>query len=392
MDAFFSGAWHTVLVAGLNGGGRGYYALDVTDPDNMSVLWEVCSDPTVCVVNDPDFGFSFGNPVIAKRAFDGKWVAFLTSGLNNVAPGTGVGYLFTIDLATGAILSKVSTGFGSVAAPAGFNDISGYADDFTFDNTAKFLYGGDLYGNVWKFDTATANPVKTQLATLKDNLGKPQSITTRPELATISGFPVVYVGTGRYIGEDDLQDPATLVPPQTGAYQQSLYAIKDRGVTYPNFRAGSVVRNDLIDAGTTRSTTNNGVNWATQDGWYMDFNPAGTSPGERVNLDMQLIQGTLIVVTNVPNLSACSVGGDSWIYFFDYSKGTFVSSSAGALAGTKFTGQITVGTVVVRLPSGVFKGIATGATGAKTLFSPPIAGSQLPVRRISWREIFSGGK
>jgi type IV pilus assembly protein PilY1 len=392
MDANFGGVWHTVLVAGLNGGGRGYYALDVTDPDNMKVLWEVCSDPTVCIVNDPDMGFSFGNPVIAKRAFDGKWVAFVTSGLNNVTPGTGQGYLYTIDLATGAILSKVSTGNGTMIAPSGLNDISGYADDFTFDNTAKFLYGGDLNGNVWKFDTATANPVVTLLAVLKDNLGKLQPVTTRPELASISGFPVVYVGTGRYIGEDDIQDPATLVPPQTGAYQQSLYAIKDRGVTYPNFRAASVVRNDLIDAGTTRSTTNNGVNWATQDGWYMDFNPAGTSPGERVNLDMQLIQGTLIVVTNVPNLSACSVGGDSWIYFFDYSKGTFVSSSTGALAGTKSTGQITVGTVVVRLPSGVFKGIATGATGAKTLFSPPIAGSQLPVRRISWREIFSGGK
>lgn len=391
MDANFGGVWHTVLVAGLNGGGRGYYALDVTDPDNISVLWEICSDATVCTINDPDMGFTFGNPVIAKRAFDGKWVAFLTSGLNNVAPGTGQGYLYTIDLANGAILSKVSTGNGTVAAPSGLNDVAGYADDFTFDNTAKFLYGGDLNGNVWKFDTATANPVVTRLAVLKDNLGKLQPITTRPELASISGFPVVYVGTGRYIGEDDIQDPATLAPPQTGAYQQTLYAIKDRGVTYPNFRAASVVRNDLIDAGTTRSTTNNTVNWATQDGWYLDFNPAGTSPGERVNLDMQLIQGTLIVVTNVPNLSACSVGGDSWIYFFDYTKGTYVSSSAGALAGTKFTGQITVGTVVVRLPSGVFKGIATGATGAKTLFSPPIAGSQLPVRRISWREIFSGG-
>jgi Tfp pilus tip-associated adhesin PilY1 len=31
-DVKIGGAWRTVLVAGLNAGGRGYYALDVTDP------------------------------------------------------------------------------------------------------------------------------------------------------------------------------------------------------------------------------------------------------------------------------------------------------------------------------------------------------------------------
>ena len=389
MDAYFGGNWHTVLVAGLNGGGRGYYALDVSDPDNMRVLWEFCSDPTICAVSDSDLGFTFGNPLVTKRVFDGKWVAFVTSGINNVTPGTGQGYLYTLDLATGAVLSKVSTGFGTTAAPAGLNRVAGFADDFTFDNTAKWIYGGDLFGNVWKFDTATANPTVTKLAVLKDSTGKLQPVTTRPELAAISGFPVVYVGTGRYIGEDDLQDPATLIPAQTGAYQQSFYGIKDRGVTYPNFRTGSVVQNTLIDSGTTRTTSNNVVNWTTQDGWFIDFNPANTSPGERVNLDPQLVQGTLIVTTNVPNNTACSVGGDSWIYFFDYKNGTFVSTSTGSVAGTKFTGQITVGVVVVRLPSGIFKGIATGATGDKTVFSPAIAGGNLPARRISWREIFS---
>jgi type IV pilus assembly protein PilY1 len=389
MDAYFGGAWHSVLVAGLNGGGRGYYALDVTDPDNTTVLWEVCSDPTICVVNDPDIGYTFGNPVITKRAVDGKWVAFVTSGMNNVTPGTGVGYLFTIDLATGAILNKVSTGYGTAATPAGLNRISGYADDFSFDNTAKWIYGGDLGGNVWKFDTSALTPIVTKLAVLKDAAGKVQPITTRPELATIATYPVVYVGTGRYLGSTDLQDPATLVPAETYSYAQSFYAIKDRGVTYANFRAGSVVQNIITDSGTTRTTSTNVVNWATQDGWFVDFNPAGTSFGERVNLDPQLVQGTLVVVTNVPNNSACSVGGDSWIYFFDYKNGTYVSTSTGNVAGIKFTGQITVGTVVVRLPSGAFKGIATGATGDKTTFTPPTGAGTLPPKRISWREIFA---
>jgi type IV pilus assembly protein PilY1 len=389
MDAYFGGAWHTVLVAGLNGGGRGYYALDVTNPDNPQVLWEVCSDATLCAISDVDIGLTFGNPVITKRASDGKWVVFVTSGMNNVSPGTGVGYLYTLDLLTGAILNKVSTGVGTVASPSGFNRIAGFADDFAFDNTAKTIYGGDLQGNVWKFDTATTTPTKTLLAVLKDGTGKVQPITTRPELAFLSGFPVVYVGTGRYIGPNDLQDPATLIPPETYSYAQSFYGIKDRGVSYPNFRAGSVVQNLLIDAVTTRSTTNNQVNWATQDGWYIDFNPSNTSFGERVNLDPQLVQGTLIVVTNVPNNSACSVGGDSWLYFFDYKNGTFVASATGNVAGTKFTGKIIVGSVVVRLPSGTFKQIVTTASGEKVVTTPPVAGGSFPPRRISWREIFA---
>ncbi|HQZ45299.1 MAG TPA: PilC/PilY family type IV pilus protein [Usitatibacteraceae bacterium] len=388
MDAYFAGGWKTVLVSGLNSGGRGYYALDVTVPGSPTVLWEICSDPTLCAISDPDIGFTHANPVVTKRASDGKWVVLLTSGLNNVLPGTGRGYLYVVDIATGTILQKIDTGAGNTTTPSGFNHLSAYADNFNVDNTAKFVYGGDLYGNVWKFDLQTATPTKTLLATLKDATGKPQSITSRPELGLIDGFPIVFVGTGRYLGTDDLVDPATLVPPNQWAYEQSFYAIKDQGTSYGNFRLGNVVENLIVASGpTSRTTTNNAVDWAVQDGWYIDFNPGGDSPGERVNLDPQLVQGTIIIVTNVPNNSACAVGGDSWIYQLNYKSGAFVLTSPLEQAGQKFTGQITVGLVVVRLPSGKIIGIATGATGAKTTVPvpPPVGGGN--ARRISWREL-----
>ncbi len=388
MDAYFGGGWKTVLISGLNSGGRGYYALDVTVPGSPQVLWEICHDATLCAISDPDIGYTFSNPVVTKRASDGKWVVLLTSGLNNVSPGTGRGYLYVVDIASGAILQKIDTGQGTATTPSGFNHLSAFADNFNVNNTAKYVYGGDLLGNVWKFDMQTATPTLTLLATLKDGSGKPQSITTRPELGLIDGFPVVFVGTGRYLGTDDLVDPATLVPPNQWAYQQSLYAIKDKDVAYGNFRTANVVENKIVPSGpTSRTTTNFDVDWAVQDGWFIDFNPGGDSPGERVNLDPQLVQGTLIVVTNVPNNSACAVGGDSWIYQFNYKTGVYVESSALGQAGQKFTGQITVGLVVVRLPSGVFKGIATGATGTKTPFAVNIGGAGGNARRISWREL-----
>ncbi len=396
--------WKTILVAGLNKGGRGYYALDVTNATSPKGLWEVCAESTLCALSDPDMGHSYGNAVITKlpnvatvaAANRGRWVVAFTSGLNNYdgVSGDGVGYLYVRDLFTGALLYKISTGVGDTTTPSGLSKISAFADNFINDNTALFVYGGDLLGNIWRFDMSMDPPVAFKLAELKDGGGKPQSITSRPELGLIEGKRVVFVGTGRYYGSDDLVDPATI--PLAWAYQQSFYAVKDefpagapaghgnvRTLTAP----ANLVQQTLTDNVTTRTISNNTVNWTNNVGWYVDFNPGNTSPGERVNLDPQLVLGTVVVVANVPNNNACTVGGDSFIYQFNYSSGSYVASAPGQQVGIKFTGQITVGLVVVRLPSGIFKGVATGATGTKTPLGVNVGGGGGTGRRVSWREL-----
>ena len=393
MDVYDSGAgaWKTLLIAGLGKGGRGYYALDVTNPATPKGMWEVCSDSALCAIQDIDMGFSFGFPVITKRATDGKWIVLLTSGMNNVSPGTGRGYLYILDALTGAILQKVDTVAGDATTPSGLSKVSAFANNFNIDNTATYVYGGDLLGNLWRFDMSVSPPTVIKLAELKDSTGKPQSITTRPELAVVDGYRVLYVGTGRYLGEDDLPDPATLSPALAWAYQQSFYAIKDRGAVLGNIRTstpGLQPQTITILSSTARSTSNTTVDWSSKDGWYVDFNPSNDSPGERVNLDPLLALGTLVVVTNVPNNNACTVGGDSWIYQLDYRNGTYIASAASNQAGQKFTGQTLVGVVVVRLPSGVLKAIATGATGIKTPVGVNVGGSGGSGRRVSWRELF----
>jgi len=393
MDVYDSGAgaWKTLLIAGLGKGGRGYYALDVTNPATPKGMWEVCSDSALCAIQDGDMGFSFGFPVITKRVTDGKWIVLLTSGMNNVSPGTGRGYLYILDALTGAILQKVDTVAGDTTTPSGLSKVSAFANNFNIDNTATYVYGGDLLGNLWRFDMSVSPPTLIKLAELKDSTGKPQSITTRPELAVVDGYRVLYVGTGRYLGEDDLSDPATLSPALGWAYQQSFYAIKDRGAVLGNIRTstpGLQPQTITILSSTARSTSNTTVDWSSKDGWYVDFNPSNDSPGERVNLDPLLALGTLVVVTNVPNNNACTVGGDSWIYQLDYRNGTYIASAASNQAGQKFTGQTLVGVVVVRLPSGVLKAIATGATGTKTPVGVNIGGSGGSGRRVSWRELF----
>src|ERR1700712_5314081 len=62
--------WKTILVGGLNAGGQGYYALDVTDPSAPAALWEFNWSNT-CFTGSPNtfadchIGYTFGKPVIS---------------------------------------------------------------------------------------------------------------------------------------------------------------------------------------------------------------------------------------------------------------------------------------------------------------------------------------
>jgi len=400
MDVFdtSTSAWKTILVGGLNSGGRGYYALDVTDPTTPKGLWEFCTDSALCGVTDPDLGFTHGNPVITKRDSDGKWVVLVTSGYNNVPDatdrfpdtGNGKGYLYVLDAITGAILQKIDTGAGNTTTPLGFAKISAFADDFSHDNTAKWVYGGDLQGNVWRFDFTASPATVMRLATLKDGSSppRPQSITTRPELSIKGSSPLIIIGTGRYLGTNDLVDGATLIPVLPYAYDNSMYTFKDTLTDLGDLRIRSDMQSRTLSTTSpvTRTTTNSPVmNWAIKIGWYLDFNPGSASPGERLNVDPQLILGTLIFATNVPANTACSVGGDSWLYQLDYLEGTFVTTAANGVAATK-SNNATVGFVVIKLPSGAIKIITTESTGAKGTVGVNIGSGGAGGKRVSWRE------
>jgi type IV pilus assembly protein PilY1 len=219
------GAWKTILVGGLGAGGVGYYALDITDPDNPQALWEFANDS---LGGNTNLGLTFGNPVITKRA-DGTWVVVFSSGYNNnTGGGDGNGHLFVVNANTGARVLDIptytsgTTPAGTVATPSGLNKINAWVDS-DIDNSAKRFYGGDLLGNVWRFDIdnlVAPHQAALRLATLSAG-GVAQPVTTEPTLAQVSyaggNYPVVYVSTGKYLGTTDLGTTAT----------QSIYAIKD---------------------------------------------------------------------------------------------------------------------------------------------------------------------
>jgi len=396
-------SWRTVLVAGLNAGGRGYYALDITDPDNPKALWEFKggaeADPATCGLSDAaivgytsdcNLGFTFGTPVIAKRKLDGKWVAFVTSGHNNINPGDGKGYLYLLDAATGAILQRIGTGVGcdgvsttspcvgGTVDPSGLSKLNAWVDNATFDNTAETVYAGDLKGNLWRFQLDPAEAgygTAYKLTTLVDAGNTPQPVTTKPELGEVSNFRVVFVGTGKLLGSSDLSD----------TQQQTIWAIRDDLTSNAiNVRGGDLVQQTLSSSGSsTRTVTANPVDFNTKKGWFIDL----IDSGERVNVDPILQLGTLVVPSNVPSTDACVAGGTGWINFLDFRTGSYVPGASLNTASNKISASLVVGINVVQLPGGAVKTIVTTADNQQLTQETPVAPPSIQGKRVSWREL-----
>lgn len=381
--------WKTILVGGLNAGGRAYYALDVTDPGSPKALWNFT------VTDDSDLGYTFGNPIITKRK-DGTWVVVFTSGYNNVSPGSGRGYLYVLNAYTGALLEKVGTGVGDATTPSGLAKINAWVNSTT-SNMAERFYGGDLLGNVWRFDIDNTTPPAGKEATLIAELGQgngaaQQSVTTKPELTEITAggvnHAVVNVATGRYLGTSDLADTS----------QQSVYAFKDTLTATGIGKArqpGTLVKQTLStftgpSGALMRTSTTLSVDWATQNGWYVDLNPNNESPGERVNVDMQQQLGLLTVAANVPNTNACNVGGYAWLYSFDYKTGQFVPTAASNMVGRRLASNALVaGIKTIKLTTGKTVTIITDTGGNISSSDDPTSnpGTSGESKRMSWREL-----
>ena len=141
-DAFDGANWRTMLIAGLGAGGKGYFALDVTDPTNPTVLWEYTNS---------NLGDTFGNPILTKRNSDGTWVVLFASGYNNSA-GDSQGRLFMLNAFTGASIGSMATSAGTDPNLSGMAKITNWVLDTMVDNTTQYVYGGDLAGNLWRFD------------------------------------------------------------------------------------------------------------------------------------------------------------------------------------------------------------------------------------------------
>ena len=399
--------WRTIAIGGLGKGGRGFYALDITDTtatseDNLTgkVLWEFPNSATSASVR-ANIGYSFGRPIITKTRAHG-WVALVTSGYNNGtntgdSGGDGKGYLFVLNARTGELIKAMSTGAGSVTTSSGLAQIAGYAEIASLDNTVQYVYGGDLLGNVWRFDLTalSSNEWKVQkLATLVDGGGNFQPVSTAPELAKVKVDGVsrrfVYAGTGLLLGDSDI--PGTSTPNAWSSQTQTMYGLVD-DLSYPTapnaviqpLRASlqAQVLNNTGEANGSRNSTTNVVNLQTKKGWYIDL----PMTGERVNTAPSLGAGALVFTTNVPNADLCTLGGSSNTIKLDFKTGGYLPDST-TPSSTFFGASMASAPMLMRLPDGSIVSISRACPSCgdiRTPILPPRAPGV--TKRKSWREV-----
>nr|WP_281397227.1 PilC/PilY family type IV pilus protein [Chitinivorax tropicus] len=337
---FFDSSWKTLLVSGLNKGGKGYYAIDISDANDPKPLWEY---------TDSEMGYTYGRPIVTKLSND-QWVVIFTSGYNATADK-----LVVLDAKSGSVVKTIKTG-----SAAGLAKISAWIDDFDADNKAKFVYGGDLNGVMWRFD------LDSGAASKLIDLGPGQPITAKPELAEVNGKRVVYFGSGQILTTNDLLVTAN---------KYGLYGVADKDAT----ASISDLESMVVDASTGK-VTGNPLDWVVKSGFVARL-PNG---GERSNIDPKIAAGKVVYWTNTPTdfeAESCSGNGVTRLYVLDFKKGTGSTTTVAE--------ELSVGGTIVMTSTGKLKDISRRPSGSTDTVDggEPMSGGK--GRRVTWREVVS---
>lgn len=330
-DVYYDQAWHTVLLVALGAGGQALLALDVTDPDNIQLLWEFGGA-------EHDLGYVLSAPTIA-RLHTGQWAALLGNGTQ---PPSHTAALLILDIKTGAVIRRLQANEAAsgLAMPL--------VADTNGDGNADYAYAGDDQGNLWRFDLYDHTrgdldkppadaPISAELfrlsfagrplfsAPLRPHNKLPQPITTAPAIVNHPseiGYLIV-IGTGQNHVEADTD-------------QQSLYAIWDRFTQGQNaLTAGTVPfaalqQEHLLPSKQPQPTGRQAIDWYAmqrnpngQLGWYFDLAPASElGASERVQEQPSKLGELLFITTRIPSLEPCQGDIERRLYAIDPTTGT----------------------------------------------------------------------
>lgn len=401
--------WKSVLVGSMNAGGRGYFALDISNPANFSVanaasllLWEFSS------ADDTDMGYTFNlapaNPFTGQamqivKMENGKWAAVLGNGYDSPS-GAAVLYVIFIKEGVDGVWTAGSD-YIKLVAPGGAGN--GLSAPVPFDSDgngmADVIYAGDLNGNMWKFDVSADNPAGTTPAL--PALPKPAwgvalggvplfaagatKPITSPPVITLhpQGGQLVLFGTGKYLETGDTTNTNT----------QTMYGIWDSNAAVTS---GQLI-SQTVTPGVFQTATQNPVAYSTVapivKGWYLNL----PSSGERLTGIPGLENGQFTFTTITPSTSPCDFGGNGLVYTLDYYTGGMLTYP---IFDTNGDGEITsgdslsAGMSIGFSPGGVTRvrgddsDILVSSKADGTLVKTPTAkGPNILRGRINWREI-----
>lgn len=324
-DVHDGAAWKTMVAGSVGAGGRGVFALDVSNPAALNVLWEI-NDKVGDANGAKDIGSVLGKIAIVPVKQAGnviKWKAIFGNGYDSV---NGKAVLFVVDMADGTVAritaeetggtlpTRSKNGLGNVIV---IDRYQGTSTTALRDGFADTVYAGDLNGAVWKFDlrsnTVALGGKPLFIARYNDDYAQRQPILGGLEATAYGDDVMVLFGTGSFSFADDPTDKT----------MQSVYGIIDRNavVTGRSALQAQYVYEDVDSTGAVlRYTTESRLDAAKQ-GWYVNLgvdaarngNPIAT--GERFIGNPRVQNGILFFPTYDPNTTdGCSTAGGNWLY------------------------------------------------------------------------------
>ena len=394
MNKVNQGNGKNILIAALGRGGRGVFALDVTNPSGMTpsnVLWD---NTTQNPSTDQDMGYVLG-AVRIRKGNGGKTYAFVPNGTDS-QNGSATLYVYQLD-ANGGIAATTKL----VADSSGGNGLMSLGmADLNGDGTVDTVYGGDLKGNIWRWDFSGAGVPSSavKLFTAKDSLGTPQPITGGLGLGRdSSGNIFVGFGTGRFISNSD-------IPGGLGytSQTQSFYGIMDKALPVAG-RSALQVRTIPFSGTSSTGKPLRGFETysdlpAGKQGWYIDL-----TPPERV-ISAPTIYGSAMVVTSVipaTGTDCAGATGSGFVNAIDLYTGTSPMSKsylgdAGGIVKDSNGNAGMVGSIGssggMPTEANVTQGLVTSGTGSgvkdtSPTFSNTLWGDNSLPSRVNWREV-----
>lgn len=312
-----------ILVAALGRGGRGAFALDVTDPANPSLAWDLTGANAIAGM-EHILGASFITKVnVTDGDGNPRDAVVIPNGVIR-APATGANIpsLLILDLQDGSLIARIDAvdPDDTSTSPNGLSSPRGWDEDG--NGTTDLVYAGDLHGNLWKFDLSDSMVGKWGVVDDAPLFvavagGKRQPITGG---ISISVSPVdyrrwIHFGTGQFLDSDDFANRDV----------QSMYGLIDQdspiNTAKSTGRTMLHTRTIASEEGTTppiRFFESASALGSGKSGWYIDLlDPTVGAEGERVIGTPQEVAGQLRVSSGIPGSDACTPAGGGFIYVLD---------------------------------------------------------------------------
>jgi len=402
--------WH-ILLGSLGRGGRGVFMLSHITRE-ISVDFDRTWPPSD-TTTDPNMGYVLGQVRLRRDNRARTWAIFP----NGIDSPNGKAVLFAYKL--GGHSYELIADKESKAKDNGLMSIN--VVDINGDGYFDLVYGGDLKGNIWRWDFTGEEPGEAvKIFQAKDAKGQPQPITGGLGFARekgVNGRYFIGFGTGRYISVSDM--------PQDGVTGQiqSLYGIIDK-MDKPTSNSGTpqlIKRGDLQKreisyigpGGAMRAFSKHEALPEDKKGWYIDL-----PDRERVISQPEQFGEAMYFISVIPPLAGsdeCGNGnGSSYLnainlftgtgsyntrsgYFSGYPSITLGNGEEASVGSLKLDG-LRAGLALMQMPNGDIK-IAIGnpnGDGGENDESGNSGGNitdgskwsdQSTVRRIQWRSL-----